>query len=85
MQVEVRVFLLSDLSCCCPYTGVHMQVEVRGFLLSNLLCCYPYTGGGEGVLDPEVLAQLPQSVQLSILEKLRDAAQTGVHLLSCIS
>jgi len=31
------------------------------------------------VLDPEVLAQLPQSVQLSILEKLRDAAQTGVR------
>jgi hypothetical protein len=40
-------------------------------------------GGGEGVLDPEVLAQLPQSMQLDILEKLRDAAQAGkfVHIL----
>jgi hypothetical protein len=28
-------------------------------------------------LDPAVLSTLPQSVQLDILEKMRDAQQTG--------
>lgn len=41
-------------------------------------------GGGELLLpadvsnlDPAVLSTLPQSVQLDILEKMRDAQQTG--------
>jgi hypothetical protein len=33
-------------------------------------------------LDPEVLASLPQSMQLDILDKIRDAQQSGVYMLS---